>query len=242
MTAIALAGLAGLALVDSTSFGTFVLPLMMLLAPQVRTRNLVVYLLTIAVFYFAVGLALLAGARAAAEAIGPALESTPAYVVQLAIGVGLFVLSFVIDPKAIAKRRAARGLPPREPGAWRRRVLGPDASVGTVMGMALLAGLVEVASMLPYLAAIGIILAAGLSGATSSVVLAGYVLVMIAPALVLFAVRRAAGSRIEPRLRRIEDWLNRHTGGSTAWIVGILGVLLAVNAVGTLVQRGVLGG
>ena len=103
------------------------------------------------------------------------------------------------------------------------------------MGMALLAGLVEVASMLPYLAAIGIILAAGLSGATSSVVLAGYVLVMIAPALVLFAVRRAAGSRIEPRLRRIEDWLNRHTGGSTAWIVGILGVLLAANAVGALV-------
>ena len=61
MTAAALAGLAGLALVDSTSFGTLVLPLMMLLAPQVRTRNLVVYLLTIAVFYFGVGVALLAG-------------------------------------------------------------------------------------------------------------------------------------------------------------------------------------
>lgn len=35
--------------------GTLALPLMMLLAPQVRTRNLVVYLLTIAVFYFGVG-------------------------------------------------------------------------------------------------------------------------------------------------------------------------------------------
>src|SRR5918997_5483131 len=204
MTAVALAGLAGLALVGSTSFGTFVLPLMMLLAPQVRTRNLVVYLLTIAVFYFAVGLALLAGARAAAEAIGPALQSTPAYVVQLALGVVLFVLSFVIDPKAVAKRRAARGLPPREPEAWRRRVLGPDASVGTVMGMALLAGLVEVASMLPYLAAVGILVAAGLPVVTSTAVLAGYVLLMIAPVVVLFAVRRAAGTRIEPRLRRIE--------------------------------------
>ena len=68
-----------------------------------------VLLATIAVFYFLVGLALLAGARAAVEAIGPALETTPAYVVQLALGVGLFVLSFVIDPKAVAKRRAARG-------------------------------------------------------------------------------------------------------------------------------------
>ena len=72
MTAAAVAGLAGLALVDSTSFGTLVLPLMMLLAPQVRTRNVVVYLCTIAVFYFGVGVALLAGARAAIAAIGPA--------------------------------------------------------------------------------------------------------------------------------------------------------------------------
>ena len=237
MTAVALAGLAGLALVDSTSFGTFVLPLMMLLAPQVRARNLVVYLLTIAGFYLVVGLALLAGARAAVAAIGPALESTPAYVVQLALGVGLFVLSFVIDPKAVAKRRAKRGLPPPAPGAWRRRVLGPDASIGTVVSMALLAGLVEVASMLPYLAAVGILVAAGLPVVTSTAILAGYALVMIAPALAIFGIRRAAGSRIEPRLRRIEAWLNRKTGGTTAWIVGIIGVLLAVNALATLVIR-----
>ena len=241
MTAVALAGLAGLALVDSTSFGTFLLPLMMLLAPQVRTRNLVVYLVTIAGFYFAVGLALLAGARAAVAAIGPAMESTPTYVVQLAVGVGLFWLSFVIDPKAVAKRRAKRGLPPPELGAWRRRVLGPEASISTVISTALLAGLVEVASMLPYLAAVGILVAAGLPAVASSSILAGYVLVMIAPAVVLFGLRRAAGSRMEPRLRRIEAWLNRKTGGTTAWIVGIIGFFLAANAVGTLVQRGVLG-
>ena len=238
MTAAALAGLAGLALVDSTSFGTLVLPLMMLLAPQVRTRNLVIYLLTIAVFYFGVGVALLAGARAAVAAIGPALETTPAYAVQLAIGVGLLVLSFVIDPKVAAKRRARRGLPPKEPGAWRRRVLGPDAPIPTVMGVALLAGLVEVASMLPYLAAVGILVAAALPAATQIGLLAAYVLIMVAPALALFAVRRAAGTSIEARLRRIEAWMERHTGGSTAWIVGIVGFLLAANAVAALATRG----
>jgi hypothetical protein len=242
MTAAALAGLAGLALVDSTSFGTLILPLMMLVAPQVRTRNLVVYLATIGIFYFAVGLALLAGARAAVAAIGPALETTPAYVVQLALGVGLFVLSFVIDPKAVAKRRAGRGLPPKEPGAWRRRALGPDATVGTVMGIALLAGLVEVASMLPYLAAVGIVVAAGLPAGTQVAILAGYVLVMVAPALVLFGLRRAAGTRMEPRLRRLEARMNRHTGGSTtAWIVGIIGFFVAANAVAVLASRGALG-
>lgn len=240
MTAAALAGLTGLALVDSTSFGTLVLPLMMLLAPQVRTRNLVVYLLTIAIFYFGVGVALLAGARAALAAVGPALDTTPAYVAQLVLGVALVVLSFVIDPKYVAKRRARRGLPPKEPGAWRRRALGPEATIPTVMGIALLAGLVEVASMLPYLAAVGILVAAALPLGTQAAVLAGYVLVMIAPALVLWGLRRAAGTRIEPKLRRLEAWMQRQTGSATAWIVGIIGFLLAWNAIGTLVTRAAL--
>src|ERR671917_343606 len=104
MTAVALAGLAGLALVDSTSFGTLVLPLMMLLSPQVRTRNVVVHLGTLAVFYFGVEVLLLLG------------------------GVALVLLSYRIDPRAVAKRRARRGLPPAEPSRWRRRALGPDAT------------------------------------------------------------------------------------------------------------------
>lgn len=238
MTGAALAGLAGLALADSTSFGTLVLPLMMLLAPQVRTRNLVVYLITIAGFYFLVGLALLAGARAAIAAIGPALETTPAYVIQLALGIGLIVLSFVIDPKLVAKRRTRRGLPPKQPGVWRRRALGPEATLGTVIGVALLAGLVEVASMLPYLVAIGIVVAAALPAGTQVAILAGYVLVMVAPALALFGLRRAAGTRMEPRLQRLEAWFERTTGGATAWIVGILGFLVAADAVATLVAGG----
>jgi hypothetical protein len=153
------------------------------------------------------------------------------------------VLSFVLDPKAVLKRRARRGLPPKEPGAWRRRALGPDARVGTVMSVALLAGLVEVASMLPYLAAVGILVAAGLPAATQIAILAGYVLVMVAPALVMFGLRRAAGTRMEPRLRRLEAWMNRHTGGATtSWIVGIIGFLVAANAVAVLATRGGLGG
>ena len=230
MTVAALAGLAGLALADSTSFGTLVLPLMMSLAPQVRVRNLMIYLVTIAGFYFAVGVALLAGASAAMAAVGPALETTTAYVVQLGLGVALFVISFVVDSKAQARRRARRGLPPKEPGQWRQRALGPDASVGVVMGVALLAGLVEVASMLPYLAAVGIIVAAALPLSEQLVVLGAYVAVMVAPALTLFAVRRAAGRRMEPRLQRMERWISRHTANATAWVLGAIGVLLALDA------------
>lgn len=54
-----LLSLAGLALVDSTSIGTLFIPIWLLLAPgRVSVRRILVYLGTIAAFYFAVGLVL----------------------------------------------------------------------------------------------------------------------------------------------------------------------------------------
>lgn len=238
MTLAVLAALVGLALVDSTSFGTFVLPLMMLLSPRVRTRNVVVHLATLGVFYFGVGVLLLLGAEAAVDAVGPLLESRVARVAQLVLGVALVVVSYVIDPKVAAKRRTRRGLPPAEPSPWRRRALGADATLPVAVGVALAAGAVEVASMLPYLGAVGLIVASDVSTGTQLGVLAGYVVVMILPALVLLGVRLAAGRRLEPKLARLEAWLTRRTSGASAWVVGIIGVLIALDAVGALVAAG----
>lgn len=238
MTLAILAAFVGLALVDSTSFGTLVLPLMMLLSPRVRTRNVVVHLATLGVFYFGVGVLLLLGAEAVVDAVGPLLESRVARVAQLVLGVALVVLSYVIDPKVVAKRRTRRGLRPAEPSPWRRRALGADASLPVAVGVALVAGGVEVASMLPYLGAVGLIVASGASTGTQLGVLAGYVVVMILPALVLLAVRLAAGRRLEPRLARLEAWLTRRTSGASAWVVGIIGVLIGLDAVGALTAGG----
>jgi hypothetical protein len=58
--------------------------------------------------------------------------------------------------------------------------------------------------------------------------MAGYCLLMIAPALVLLAVRLTAGNRIMPLLTRISDWMVR--SNALAWIVGIVGFLLARDA------------
>lgn len=236
MTIAALAGLIGLALVDSTSFGTLVLPIMMLAAPRVRRRNVVVYLGTIAVFYFLIGVALLLGADAIVRSVGPLLTTTAGAGIQAALGAFLIVLSFAVDPRYVARRRKARGLPPKPPGGWQRRALGPEATIPTTMGVALVAGLVEVASMLPYLAAVGILVAADLSRTGQLALLAGYVLVMILPALMLFGARLVANGWLEPRLLRIENWMRRAGGGSgTAWLVGIIGFLVAADGVQKLV-------
>jgi hypothetical protein len=82
--------------------------------------------------------------------------------------------------------------------------------------------------MLPYLAAIGLLTTSGLPAAQVTLVMAGYCLLMLVPALVLLAVRLGAGQHIVPVLTRFGDWMAR--GSTLAWIVGIVGFLLGRNA------------
>ena len=57
---------------------------------------------------------------------------------------------------------------------------------------------------------------------------------MIAPALLLLIGRVVGGKLLNGMLRKIEGFLSRHASGTIAWIIGILGILLAVNAYGQL--------
>ena len=240
-----LLGLVVLALVDSTSFGTLVIPLVLLVQPRVRAGRIGLYLATIGVFYLLLGLALLGGAtwaRTALSEAGDALSSTPAYIVQAVVGVGLFALSFRYDAKPVARRRAARGGRATRLERWREAALGEHATAGALMTLALGAGVVEAASMLPYLAAIGIITTANVSLTIGAATLTGYVLVMLAPAVVLLVARLVAGRRLEPSLTRMRVWVARHTAGALGWVIGIVGFLLVLDAGRVLVERGVLGG
>lgn len=180
--------LAVLALVDSTSIGTLVVPVLLLVtagasmsAGRIAVRTLY-YLLVIGLFYFALGLALVAGAMPLFERFGDALVSTPALAVYVAIGVGLVVWSFYVDPKAIRKR----GGDPEESGRrWITRARDAAGSFRALTGLALLAGVIEAASMVPYLAAIGIIVDSGAGIGRAAVILVAYCTVMSLPGIVL---------------------------------------------------------
>ncbi len=241
-----LGGLALLALVDSTSFGTLVLPMLLLAQPQLRHAQLAVYVLTISAFYYLLGLVLLLAGdavRARWDQWGAALESTPAYVVQVVIGAALVALSYAIDPKyahvvgRFRRRRAAGEEGAGRQGRWRSRLLGESASLGLTASVALSAGLVEAASMLPYLAAIAMITTAGLPLAGSAAVLAGYVAVMTLPVLVLWGLRTVARDAVEPRLQRLSAWLAARSGSALAWTVGIVGVVLLLNGLPVVINR-----
>lgn len=224
-----LAPLGVLALIDATSFGTLLIPIWLLMAPgRLRPGRVCVFLGTVASFYLVLGLLLVAGLGTLLSGVTQLLDHPVASRIQLAVGVGLIVWSFFIG-----KGRGREG-EQRQPGRlvrWRDRAMAEDAGLRGLIALALGAALIEVASMLPYLAATGMIGAADLSWPQRVLVLTGYCLVMILPALVLLVLRVAARRAVTPVLQRVAAWLERNGGETTAWIVGIVGFLVARDAV-----------
>ena len=218
---IALLGsLAVLALIDSTSFGTLLIPIWLLMHPGgVRAGRILVFLGTVAGFYLAVGVAVALGADAFLPQISRLLDTRPVAWAQLVLGVALFFLSFRLEKKKGGSARMER---------WRDRAL---TGRGTA-GLALAAAAAEVTTMLPYLAAIGLLTTAQLSPGAIVLTMTGYCLLMIVPALLLLTIRLAAGDRVTPLLTRAGDWLAR--SNALAWIVGIVGFLLARDAAARL--------
>lgn len=231
-----LLGLAGLALVDSTSLGTLVIPVLVLAHPQVRAGRVLLYLATISIFYFGLGVALLLGADALAGAWNWLDSNRTVDWIRLLVGAGLLVGSFWPETrwaKAAQARRAAAGAPNRS-GQWVGALVAEGSRAATVVGVALAAGLIEAASMLPYLGALALIGTSGLALPGQLAVLAAYVAVMALPGLVLLALRIVAHRWLAPRLERLSVWLERSAGEAIWWLIGLLGLWLLVDAIGRL--------
>lgn len=237
MTLSSMGLLAGLALVDSTSFGTLGIPVLLLLRRHVHVTTLVLYLATIGAFYWAIGLGLTLGAGFVARAVA-GLGDLPALTwAQLVVGVALFAASFLVDgtrARRARARRAAAGAGPTRRERWTASLVDDRPRPGVVVGVALAAGLVEVASMLPFLGAAGLIAQAGLTAPQTAGVLVAYVVVMTLPALVLLALRLTAGPLVEPTLARLGRWLERNAEDLLGWVLGIAGFFLAADAVSRL--------
>lgn len=226
--------LAVLALIDSTSVGTLVLPLWFLAAPgRVPVARVLLFLATVAGFYLVLGIALLLGAGALLGPAANALDSTVGRVVRLVMGIVLVVLGLTIEPwSAAGKERKRDARAARGPGRLARMRNGArgDGPRGAILVLGVTAAGIEAFSMIPYLAAIALLTASGLGLATSAVVLSGYCLVMVLPAVVLLAVRAALGDRLAPVLTRLEASLSRNSGEMLAWLLFLVGLFVVVGA------------
>lgn len=237
---MSLGTLLALALVDSMSFGTLLIPVWLLMTPgRVRVGRVLLFLLTVTATYFLIGLTLLAGATALIDRFN-GLQASDAFLIgQLMVGLGLFVISIRMDSKgarARAAERAANG--EGRIARWRAKAMGEGVdsarSTAALMALAATAVLAELATMIPYLAAIGIITAQGSGWPGGTALLAGYCLAMITPALVLTFGRVVAHSALAGPLSRLDHWLTRHAHSTTAWIIGIVGAILALRAISAL--------
>ncbi|MEN1929813.1 GAP family protein [Luteimonas sp. MJ250] len=232
-----------LALIDSTSFGTLLIPLFLMLAPgRPRPGRILLFLATVAAFYLLLGIALLVGASSLSDTLRAMETSQPLLVTQLIVGVGLMALGTLMEPwtesgkeRRLARRaeKLARSGPSLQ-NRMRERAIDASAPVGTIIVLALIASLVEAASMVPYLAAIGFLTASELSLAGRAAVLFGYCLVMIAPALLLLAARLFLHDRIAPTLKRLEAFLSRHANGMIAWVIFLVGLYLTSTSLSEL--------
>ena len=237
MTIAAVGALGAMALVDSTSIGTLGVPVWMLAQRRVRAWTVLLYLLAIGIFYWFVGLLLLQGFTALYGFLD-GVDPRTVDMAQILIGVALFVASFIVLPpgkkaqEARRRRREERG--PGILGRGIARVTGPDASVPAILGLALVAGLLELATMVPYLAAVGIISSYGFGLSIESVVLVGYCVLMVAPAVVLLGGRLVAASAVEPTLERLSAWLKRSGDTTLGWVLGVVGVLVVLDGIGRL--------
>ncbi|MDF2561202.1 MAG: hypothetical protein K0R99_2648 [Microbacterium sp.] len=125
---------------------------------------------------------------------------------------------------------------------WRERLLDPRTRGTAVMAVAIAAGLVEIATMLPYIVAMTMLADAAIDTPIRVLSLVGYCALMILPAIVLLVLRIVAAPLVQRPLERFAAWMERTGAENTAWIIGIIGFLIARSAATELGLFEALGG
>lgn len=244
MTIELLAPLGLLALIDSTSFGTLLIPLWLMLVPgRPHPGRIVLFLATVAAFYFLLGIALLLGASMLLGTLQEMRNAQPLRIAQLVFGIGLMALGATMEPwtKAGKERRISRRteqLARAGPSLLVRmhgHATDASAPLTAVFVFALTAAFIEAASMIPYLAAIGFLTTSELSLLGRSVVLFGYCLVMITPALLLLVARLSLHGHVSPILANLEALLSRNANEAMAWVIFLVGLYLTGDSLNTLI-------
>ena len=193
MSAALVAGIAGLALLDSLNPATIVGVALILLTPLPRPA--------------VVALAYVAGA----------------YLTVFAAGVGVLLSAGVVaglfTDGVVWVRRAALGLAAlllliaavRRLGTGRRREVRLPSWVGpwTAAPVGMLVTVADLPNAFPYLIAIERLLAADVATTPALAILAAYALVYCLPCLVLLAVGVARGEQVRTRLRALQERLGR---------------------------------
>ncbi|MEU8382757.1 GAP family protein [Streptosporangium sp. NPDC048865] len=206
-----IAAVLGLALLDTLSPTVVGVTLYLLLAGPPRVTALLgVYLGSVAIAYFALGVLLMLGLGA----VVPVVDDTVWAWGQALLGVALVVGSYLI--------------PDRDPG--RAPVRAPSFTARSMLLLGLGTWLFEFATAVPYFGAIGVMTSAGLTAVQWSPLLGVYVIIMVIPGILLLVAWAALGERTRDRFERWRSALSSGSRATLRWIVGTAGVLILLDA------------
>lgn len=221
-----LADVLPLALLDALSVSTLLIPLWFLLTPRgLRFGNVFAYLGLVAIGYLIVGVALVGAIGSARDAAMSALHSRAGDIALAVVG-GLLVVTALWYAFLHRPRRDSDGRLEQ----WRSSVVGERATMRGVVSVAAIAVLLELLTMVPYLIAIDRMDRDIDNWLTKITVLTLYCLVMVAPAALATVARRVMGNWLTPLLQWVSDHIRRNEREDTAWLLGIVGVLMLINS------------
>lgn len=204
----------GLALLDTLSPFTLGVTVYLLLTDKERlTKRLLVYLLTIAGFYFVVGVSLMLGLDFLLEIISGVFQNRIVSWTFFIIGVILLIASFYVPTKK------SSDLPTPK-----------SKSILSMVALGFTTSLIEVGTAFPYFVAIGIMTTSNLSWVEWSSILAGYNFIMVLPSLVLFLFYLLFGRWMQTSLEKLRVKLANNRGSALSWIMCIVGLILISNS------------
>ncbi len=224
--------LGSLALLDSLTVLPLAIPLQLAFLSSSRPHAAcAAFMAGLVAVYLPIGVALALGLDAILDRVEPALQAlihhpgTIDLVLQLALGTAMLVFGW----------KLARSREGEEDDAG-----GAGVSPGGAFAMGAGAMLVGLPGALPYFAAVDQILRFDVDGVAAVGALFYYNAVFLAPVAALPLLRALLGERVDPLFERLAPRVKRGGHWLIVAILGTLGAVAVVDAIGWLLGRPVL--
>lgn len=204
----------GLALLDTLSPATIGVTVYLLLTDKERLASrLFIYLLTVAVFYFATGVLLMHGLGYLLDIASEIFQNRVVSWGVFIIGMILFVVSFFVP------QNKKSNLPiPKS-----KSLLGMAAMGCTTF-------LIEGATALPYFAAIGLLTTSNMTWIEWVPILVAYNFIMVLPPLILYFLYLLFRRWMQAPLEKLRAKISNGTGTALSWVMSIVGLILIFNS------------
>jgi len=209
-----LVSIGGLALLDMLSPATLGVTVYLLLTEKERLNSrLLIYLATVAGFYFLVGVAFMLGMDMLLAAFTSIFQNRLVSWASLIIGGLLFIASFYYP-------KNKKSDPPKP----------KSKSIASMIALGFTTSLIEVGTALPYFAAIGLMSTSNLAMFQWLPILAGYNFIMVLPPLIVFLLHVLLGRMMQGPLEKLQMKISKHSGSAISWIMCIVGLILIFNS------------